>query len=615
MNLTSFVLKCVPQSTEDVKFRPNIAEKCRHVSISLKGDSANPPLRVEVWFSAQAYKRKESSCHYTLEDLGVHIFLLGMVYLNQDQRGRLAGKFSADSIDEDLIPVLFRQGGMAELQRLHGEFNLVIIDALANDIRCLSSRFGLLPLYYSVNNGSLFVSDSLKMLGEVTSCCELDLAVVAQLCLYNYSLTNNSLLKDCYCLPAGSCLCYIQGKTELKRYWTPEYLLDKELITGEAAVDLIDEAFAGAIDLYASQVDNTALSLTGGWDGRLVLAYMLEKMVPDQIQLYSFGTPDSQDVVIPQKIANAMSLKYQPYFLDQDYLERSFIEAAGNTALCSDGYRSVQRAHYLYAMQDLAKSYSSLASGICGSNVMKAAATTPSVVMNSRVLQILSSEEPERLLQKHLDELKQLFSHEFEALDPDAWAESVLGSELRNSLSQKTYSHKVSCFVFGVMERKYFGPELASYKHLMGNYSPFIDIGFIDALSRTEYFNAYRASGGIFGNRSNAVLYAKLIWRHNSRLAGFPSDKYVKLTDLLHPAKYPLVAAKQVYRRLIRRYLKPVNPYNTDDTLQRFMAVNPGLWGREIMAVKDKNMLGAFVTATYWHYQSFPPTQNSRHLA
>jgi len=577
----------------------------------LPGKKDGRPLRIEVRYPLIRYKRKESPGHYIIEGEGINIFVLGMVYLSPDQRASLGSEISPGAVDEDLVPSLFRQGGINALQNLRGEFNIVIVDVNAEEVTCLSSRFGLLPLYYAENSETLYLSDSLTALGEASGRHELDKAVLAQLCLYNYSLSNDSLIKGCSVLPAGSCLRFCRGQIKLRRYWVPDQLLDLELVRGEAAVDLIDGAFAEAIRTYSSQVDTTALSLTGGWDGRLVLGYILEDMAPDKIQLYSFGTEESQDVAIPRLIAGKMALNYHPYILDQKYLDTSYLAAARETALRSDGYRSVQRAHYLYATRDLAKEHAYLISGICGSNVMKAAATTPSVVMNARILRILASAEPEKEISQHLDELKQTLSREFDQVGRDEWLGSVFSEELKRSLEQKTYPHRVSCFVFGILERKYFGPELASYRHLIGNYSPFIDPGFIDSLARTEYFNAFRASEGIFGNMSNAVLYAKLISRHSERLAGFPSDKYVKLSDLLRPAAYPAVAAKQIYRRLIRRHMKTNNPYNTDDTLPRFIAANPGFYGLDAATVRDKNMLGSYVTAMYWHGSSFSRAQGS----
>jgi hypothetical protein len=577
----------------------------RHVTIRIPAESNLPPVSVNVSYSPQKYKRAQNPCHYYLEDLGAHIFVLGMMFLSPDQRTKTCKDIGQKDIDEDYIPWLFRKGGIEELRNLHGEHNIIVVSEKNGDITFQSSRFGLLPLYYALVDGNLCVSDSLAVVGKASGLDELNKDVLVQLCLYNYSLTNDSLLEGCYALPASTCLRFSQGTLNLETFWTPEQLLNKDIIHGKDSVDLIDEAFQGAVKRYAGQVDQTALSLTGGWDGRLILAYILQEMDSEKIQLYSFGTAGSPDVIIPKHIASMMSLRYKAYLLDQEYLDASFIQAAINTAMFSDGYRSIQRAHYLYAMQDLASDHASVMSGICGSNVMKTAATTPSVVMNARILQLLSSNDPEQALSKHLAVFKNEFAPHFNDVHPEDFKRSVLSPELSAALKQESYAHKASCFVFGILERKYFGPEIASYRHLVGNYSPFIDRGFIDALSRTEYFNAYRASGGIFSNRSNAVLYARLMWRHNKILAGFTSDKYIRLSDLLHPTYYPVVALKQLYRRKIRRHIKQSNPYNTEDTLQRFLKAYPDLWKGKDSAARDRNMLGSFLSAVFWHNRSF----------
>lgn len=579
--------------------------KMRHVAIKIPARDSFPTVTVNVSYTPRKYKRAETPCHYYLEDLGAHIFVLGMVFLSPEQKLETHKDIGQQDIDGNHIPWLFRKGGIEELRRLHGEHNIIVVNEKNGDVICQSSRFGLLPLYYAFYDGHLCVSDSLTAVGKSSGLDELNKDVLAQICLYNYSLTNDSLLNGCYALPASTCLRFSQGKLNLETYWTPKKLLNKDIIHGDTSVELIDEAFQSAIKRYAGQVGQTALSLTGGWDGRLTLAYILEEMDPENIQLYSFGTAESPDVIIPKHIAGKMSLRYKAYLLDQEYLDGLYIQAAINTAMHSDGYRSIQRAHYYYAMQDLSVNHSSLISGICGSNVMKAAATTPSVVMNARILQLLSSNDPEQLVHQHLAEIKKEFAPHFDGIHPEDFKKSILNPEMSIALKQESYAHKVSCFVFGILERKYFGPEIASYRHLIGNYSPFIDRGFIDALSRTEYFNAHRTSAGIFGNRSNAVLYARLMWRHNKKLAGFPSDKYVKLSDLLNPPSYPIVALKQLYRRKIRRHMKQANPYNTKDTVQRFLRSNPDLWEGKYPAARDKNMLGSYLSAIYWHKRSF----------
>lgn len=315
--MSSFFLKC--SCTDDLECSLSSSKMYENQFVRIKASKApnQSPFQAEVLFTAQCYKRKDSPCHYHLEDLEIHIFVLGMVFLSPDQRRNIQTVLSDSDIDEDHLPALYRKGGLAELGKLHGEYNIVVVNARSAAVHCISSRFGLLPLYYAVLNKCLYMSDSLARLGTATGYGRLNKAVLAQICLYNYSLDNNALLENCSTMPAGSRLSFSAKGLNLIRYWTPDKLLHEDAVCGHDAVDMIDDAFNRAVKRYAAQVDNTALSLTGGWDGRLILAYMLKHMAPEQIQLYSFGTSNSPDVEIPQQISKAMSLRYKPFILDR----------------------------------------------------------------------------------------------------------------------------------------------------------------------------------------------------------------------------------------------------------------------------------------------------------
>jgi hypothetical protein len=320
------------------------------------------------------------------------------------------------------------------------------------------------------------------------------------------------------------------------------------------------------------------------------------------IRLYSFGTAVSPDITIPQSIANAMGFAYSPIVLDDSYMKTSYIDCAEATAVFSDGYRSVHRAHYYYAMQKMADEFGVIVSGICGSNVMKSAANSPSVVMNQRILDIISGGEPLNSIQKHFYELCGIFPTIFTKKGFDEFAESVQSTQMSEVLAEPVYSKRMSRFIFTYLERRYFGTELASYKHLMTNYSPFINIRFIEALSRTEHFNANRSSKCLFSNWSNGVLYAKLINRKNPDLAKFMSDKHVSLRELLNPLNFPLIAAKQVYRRRIRKHIKNTDYYNTNKATELFLASNPELeHSHGFKSSRDRNMNGSLLSALYWH--------------
>jgi len=501
-----------------------------------------------------------------------------------------------------LIPEIYLKYGFKGLTRLQGEYNFIILEPEQGRVTCISSQFGLLPLYYAMQDNRLLISTELRLVALAGHYTTLNKAVLAQICLYNYSLSDDSLMHGCYVLAPGTIMSYSDGKLESDRYWLPQQLLGKDIMRGNRAVDLVEAAFDKAIASFANQAAGCALSLTGGWDGRLALAFLLDHMSAADIKLYSFGTPSSPDVTIPGQIARQMGLDYQPILLDQEYLDKDYLDCARATALHSDGYRSIQRAHYYHAMHKLSDYSGIIVSGICGSNVMKTAANSPSVVINRRILELINGGDTISILRTHYQEICSILPDRFNSGDFDAFADAVYSKMMADLLREEVYSQRMSVFIFSYLERKYFGAELASYKHLMANFSPFINSSFIETLSQTEYFNAHKSSRNLFSNWGNGILYAKLIHRHNPSLTRFQSDKYVSLSELLNPLNYPVIAAKQIYRRRIRSHLRKPDYYNTGSTIAMFIESNPGLMrAQEVARINDRNMLGSILSALYWY--------------
>jgi hypothetical protein len=88
------------------------------------------------------------------------------------------------------------------------------------------------------------------------------------------------------------------------------------------------------------------------------------------------------------------------------------------------------------------------------------------------------------------------------------------------------------------IERKYFGAEMASYKHLVTNYSPFLDYDFISALVKTSFFGGYNDGKKYISTFNNSMLYAKLITRNSPELAAEPTDRGFSMEQMANPMKY-----------------------------------------------------------------------------
>lgn len=558
-------------------------------------------VSIRIYHDYQSPKKQNPKTCYYLSKNRDHMFIYGMCFVGAELRD-LVTESERGYAAEDLVPILIAKGGPEIITKLTGNYFIVLVNEDNGSVQCVSSRFGMIPVYYLQAGQNFYISNSLTNLGNYLKYPNLNTSVLAQICLYNYSISDQTLLEDCFSLPQGHCLLYRQGKLSIKKHWSTDQLIGRRICGKRTSIEMIDDAFDRSTRNYINSFSDYALSLTGGWDGRLILAYLLKYVTRSSISLYSFGTKESPDITIPALISNSLKLRYSKIILGAEYLQRSFLACAKQTALNSDGYRSIRRAHYYHAMTQLPSSVKAIITGICGSNVMKSAPNSPSLVFNKDLLRLLTSPMTEEILTEHFHKFSSLLNSDIVKVDKTRFIESVVNGLMKDVLSKNDFSSRYCMFVFNFLERQYFGSEMASYSDIVSNYSPFIDYDFISVLAATPFFNGNKTSKTVFSNWSNGVLYAQLIQSSHPQLNNFVSDKYIKLRELLNPVYYPAISLKQLYRRYITHLGKQHDYYNTANTVNQFCDTffNDDNQNRKVKSIHP-SISGSFITAYYWY--------------
>jgi len=460
----------------------------------------------------------------------------------------------------DSLPGLFELYGESIFETLSGNFNAILYYPDENKFTSITAKLGLYPLYYCQQGKEFLVCSRLGVFKQLLGEESFNSAVVMQFCLYNYPVSSTTFIKDVFVQPAGSVLSFHKGETAINFYWS----ITREMIGSDArmsfndSVDLLDEVLDKLIQRYCSSYDKIGLSLTGGWDGRLLLSYVLKYLAPEKVLLYSHGTSDSPDVTIPMATAKQLDLNYEPILLDGlGYITRQK-QWASDTILYSDGMRQISRAHYLYNMSKLRIEHGieNIISGNGGSNLIKSTNYKPCPVFNRFVLELIESHDLEKTIQKHYEYSIREFPSLFQHVDRSSFLDSFDLPYFQNLLSEKDSSMRFFHFLVSEIERKYFGSELQSYKHIVKNYSPFFDDEFLKALVKTAFLEADGNKGLVKSHRM-AVLYARLIERNNSRLAKEPTDRGFSMYDIAHPIFLP--------RMLYRYYKKKKNRVENPD--------------------------------------------------
>ena len=465
--------------------------------------------------------------------LGVVIIIEGVLYIDNETREKLFKKYEMSSAlsDYQLLPWLYHAYGADLVNNITGCYNVFVNDSKTGRFLLFNDRLGYLPLYYYENEKYFLFASKIECIlaSGLMNNIELEPATFAEHLYFNYPLSECTYIKGISTLPSATILEMGKGSTTIKKskYWRMSSLFGKEALNKKESFQRFNEGLRKAIQKGVSNIKEVIpLSLTGGWDSRVVLSYLLPEN-RERLYPYSFGAPGSDDIEIPLHIAKQEHISYTPFILDNEYLAFSFPREAIDTIMLSNGTRGYKRAHYLYAMRKLSNFSDSVVTGVFGDEVFKVSQSVGGEVLSQNTINFLQSDFNVAIA------LKEVSKHAlFPYLSSDKKAIirtleerlSNLRSEMEqyNSISEKYYT-----FRFEYNLRKYFGNEANSYNDFVNAFSPFIDYNFLEAFSETEFFGTRFPfnSNSLLLKRKATQLYYEIIRANCPKLADYQSAR------------------------------------------------------------------------------------------
>jgi asparagine synthase (glutamine-hydrolysing) len=267
---------------------------------------------------------------------------------------------------------------------LNGRFHGLLIDQTRGVATLFVDRYGMHRIYYHEAKEAFYFSAEAKAilavrpelrrtddrgLGEFISCgCVLE---------------NRTLFEGIHALPPASAWVCRNGVVERKsQYFQPSEWENQDPLEPEAYYRQLREVFSRDLPRYFNGSERIGVSLTGGLDTRMILAWW--KAAPGTLPFYTFGGTyrDSQDVIIARKVAKFCGQTYEVIPVGQEFQSR-FGHYAERTVYLTDGCADVSRAPVLYTNERAAQIAPVRMTGNYGSEVLrrmvafKPAAPTP----------------------------------------------------------------------------------------------------------------------------------------------------------------------------------------------------------------------------------------------
>jgi len=307
------------------------------------------------------------------ESLGVHVawverknsFAEGMPLRNE--RGDVVLVFSGEQFPEPGTPQRLKERGhklgteessylvhLAEddpsfPRGCNGRFHGVLAHLDCGTVTLFNDRYGMHRLYYHESKDAFyFAAEAKAILAVRPELRRLDARGLSEFVACGSVLENRTLFEGIYVLPPASAWVFCGGAIKQKgSYFQPKEWEEQERLQPESYYGELREVFARTLPRYFNGHGKIGMSLTGGLDTRIIMAW--HRPQPGSLPCYTFGGAlrDCQDVVVARQVARLCNQPHQVIRVGEEFLSR-FAHYAERTVYLTDGCVDVSRAPDLY---------------------------------------------------------------------------------------------------------------------------------------------------------------------------------------------------------------------------------------------------------------------------
>jgi len=272
-----------------------------------------------------------------------------------DQRGiehlRAKGHGFASGNAQFLVH-LYEELGSKFLERLNGWFSGVLLDLRERKIVLFNDRFGLGRIFFcETDRAFYFASEAKSLLKVLPGLRRLDFQSLGELLSCGAVLQNRSLFSGISLMPGASAWTFSLGQSIRKGSYFTRQNWEHQVPLGEREYyEELKETWSRALPRYFQGEERVGLSLTGGVDSRMILAWA--RRPRGTLPNYTFGGPfrDCMDVKVAREVARICEQPHSVIPVGQEFFDQ-FPALAEKTVFISDGCMDVTGAIDLYVQR------------------------------------------------------------------------------------------------------------------------------------------------------------------------------------------------------------------------------------------------------------------------
>jgi asparagine synthase (glutamine-hydrolysing) len=246
----------------------------------------------------------------------------------------------------------YEESGLNFLQGINGWFSGLLLDLRAQKAFLFNDRYGLGRIFYHEHAGKIYFSSEAKsLLNVLPHLRSLDLKSLGELFSCGAVLQNRTLFSGVSLLPGGSVWAFFRGEQVRKgTYFEPRRWEQQPALSEPEYYENLKGTWKRILPRYFGESDPVALSLTGGVDSRMILAWAPRSS--GQLPCYTFGGRyrECNDVKLARQLARISQQPHQTILVDGEFLSE-FPALAEKTAYITDGSLDVCGAADLFVQR------------------------------------------------------------------------------------------------------------------------------------------------------------------------------------------------------------------------------------------------------------------------
>lgn len=232
---------------------------------------------------------------------------------------------------------------------LNGRFHGLLIDRSRETALLFNDRFGMDRVYYHESRDAFYFAAEAKAILAVRSeLRRISPRATGEFIACGVVMENRTLFEGIQVLPGASAWTFRNGSLEEKKsYFHPREWENQEKLDPESYYREFREVFTRNLPRYLNGHQSVAMSLTGGLDTRMVMAW--QSADPGSLPCYTFAGMfrDCRDVVVARQVAQACKQPHRTIPVGKEFLSE-FPHYAERAVYLTDGCIDVGLAPDLY---------------------------------------------------------------------------------------------------------------------------------------------------------------------------------------------------------------------------------------------------------------------------